>query len=82
MPGMLSFHRTTSHVCARARARLSEPGAGIPLAARPPSAPVARDGRARVIAVDPMEQLARGDRDLADLATEVRHRLEKVVAAV
>lgn len=38
------------------------------------------DGGTRVVAVDPLEQIARGEHDLADLATEVRHRLEKVLA--
>lgn len=39
-------------------------------------------GGTRVVAVDPLEQIARGDHDLADLAAEVRHRLEKVVASL
>ena len=40
------------------------------------------DGGTRVIAVDPMAQLASSEHDLSDLATEVRHRLEKVVMAI
>jgi uncharacterized protein (DUF302 family) len=40
------------------------------------------DGRTRVVAVDPMAEAALTEHDLQDVATEVRHRLEKVVAAV
>jgi uncharacterized protein (DUF302 family) len=39
-------------------------------------------GGTRVVAIDPLEQIARGEHDLADLATEVRHRLEKVVSSL
>jgi uncharacterized protein (DUF302 family) len=40
------------------------------------------DGTTRVVAVDPLAQLALGEHDLADLASEVRHRLEKVLAGL
>jgi uncharacterized protein (DUF302 family) len=40
------------------------------------------DGGTRVVAVDPLEQIARGEHDLGDVATEVRHRLEKVLAGL
>ena len=40
------------------------------------------EGGTRIIAVDPMEQLTTIEHDLSDLATEVRHRLEKVVLAI
>ena len=39
-------------------------------------------GGTQVVAADPMAQAARVEHDLADVATEVRHRLEKVVAAL
>jgi len=40
------------------------------------------DGGTRVIAVDPIAQIAGGAHDLTAVATEVRQRLERVVAAV
>jgi uncharacterized protein (DUF302 family) len=40
------------------------------------------DGGARVVAVDPLEQMAQTEHDLSDVATEVRHRLEKILAAL
>ena len=35
-----------------------------------------------VIAVDPMAQLAKLEHDLSDLTVEVKHRLEKAIAAI
>lgn len=39
-------------------------------------------GDTQIVAVDPITQITSTHHDLSDLATEVRHRLERVLAAI